>query len=154
MDEWLDAKPFDLFLGMDAQLFADFDLDRQAVRVPAGFALAEFPPHRLIAREEILDGPRQAVAGMRHAVGRWRAFVEDEPLSPGSLGQRLFIDPALFPKAEDRLFLLRQIRLAADGLEHGFKVPGSKFKVGLANLKLDSNAIPVRGWLIVETTDS
>ena len=78
MDERLDAVGFDLFLGVDAQLFADLDLDRQAVRVPAGFALAEVAAHRLVAREEVLDRPRQAVAGVRHAVGRRRAFVEDE----------------------------------------------------------------------------
>ena len=40
VDERLDAVGFDLFLRVDAQFLADLDLDRQAVRVPAGLALA------------------------------------------------------------------------------------------------------------------
>ena len=38
VDEGLDAVGLDLILGVDPQLFADFDFDRQAVRVPAGLA--------------------------------------------------------------------------------------------------------------------
>ena len=65
---------------MDAELFADLDLDRQAVRVPAGFAFDQLAAHGLVAREEVFDGPRQAVARVRQAVGGGGAFVEDEPL--------------------------------------------------------------------------
>ena len=79
MDERLDAVGFDLLLGVDAQLFADLDLDRQAVRVPAGLALAAVAAHGAVAGEQVFDGPGEAVAGMRHAVGRRRAFVKDEP---------------------------------------------------------------------------
>ena len=40
VDERLDAVGLDLFLGVDAQFLADLDLDRQAVGVPAGLAVA------------------------------------------------------------------------------------------------------------------
>src|SRR5205823_9470011 len=84
VDEGLDAVAFDLFLGVYAQLFADLDLDRQAVRVPAGFALAEIAAHRLVARKEVLDRPRQTVTRVRLTVGRRWAFVEDKPLRAGA----------------------------------------------------------------------
>ena len=78
VDERLDAEGLDLLLGVDAQFLADLDFDRQPVGVPAGLALAAEAPHGLVAREKVLDCPGEAVAGMRQAVGRGRAFVEDE----------------------------------------------------------------------------
>ena len=78
MDERLDAVGLDLLLGVDAQLLADLDLDRQAVGVPAGLALAAVAAHGLVAGKEVLDRPGEAVAGVRQAVGRGRAFVEHE----------------------------------------------------------------------------
>ena len=82
MDERLDAVGFDLFLGVDAQFLADLDLDRQAVRVPAGLALAQLAAHGAVAGEQVLDRPGEAVAGMRQAVGRGGAFVEHEAGAP------------------------------------------------------------------------
>ena len=38
VDKRFDAVGFDLFFAVDAQFFTDFHFDRQAVRVPAGFA--------------------------------------------------------------------------------------------------------------------
>ena len=81
-DERLDAVGLDFFFRVDAQFLADLDFDRQAVRVPAGLALAEVAAHGLVAGKEVLDRPGQAVAGMGQAVGRRRAFVEDKRRPP------------------------------------------------------------------------
>ena len=56
--------------------------------------------HRAVAREQVLDRPRQAVAGVRHAVGRRRAFVEDERRRAGPLLERLLVDALLFPELQ------------------------------------------------------
>ena len=85
LDEGLDAVGFDFFFAVDAELFADFDFDGQAVGVPAGFAFAAVAAHGAVAREEVFDRPGQAVAGVGHAVGGRRAFVEDESGRAGSL---------------------------------------------------------------------
>ena len=82
VDERLDAECLDFLLGVDAQLLADLDLDRQAVRVPAGLALAEVSAHGLVTGEQVLDRAGEAVAGVRQAVGGRRAFVEDERRAP------------------------------------------------------------------------
>ncbi len=67
-------------------------------------ALAVAAAHRLIAREKVLDRPRQAVPGMRHTVGGGGPFVEDELRSAGATGERLLIDLALAPEVEHLLF--------------------------------------------------
>ena len=118
LDELLDAVGFDLFLRVDAELFADFDFDRQAVRVPAGFAFAAVAAHRLVAREEVLDRAGQAVAGVRHAVGRRRAFVEHERRRALPLGERLLVDAVLFPELADGELLLRKVHIAVNRLKH------------------------------------
>ena len=89
LDERLDAVGFDFFFRVDAELFADFDFDGQAVGVPAGFAFAEVAAHRAVAREEVFDGAGEAVAGVGHAVGGRRAFVEDEGGAPARGFERL-----------------------------------------------------------------
>ena len=98
VDEWLDAVGLDFFLAVDAQFFADFHLDGQAVGIPAGFAFAEVAAHGAVAREQIFDGPRQAVARMRQAVGGRRAFVKDKTFGIGPACERFFIDLAVFPE--------------------------------------------------------
>ena len=103
---------------MDAELFADLDFDGQAVRVPAGFAFAAVAAHRAVAREQVLDRAGEAVARVRHAVGRRRAFVEHERRRHGPLLQRLFIDALFLPELADLQFLFGKVRVAFDGLEH------------------------------------
>ncbi len=108
VDERLDAKSLDFLLGVDAQFLADLDFDRQPVRIPATLAIAAEPPHGLVAGEEVLDRPREAVAGVRQAVGRRWTFVEHERRYVDTGGQRFLIDLPFFPEANDFLFLLRQ----------------------------------------------
>ena len=51
VDERFDAKIFDLFLAVNAQLFADFDLDGKTVCVPSCFPFTEITSHGFVARE-------------------------------------------------------------------------------------------------------
>ena len=57
--------------------------------------------HGVVAREEVFDRPRQAVAGVGHAVGRRRAFVEHESRGVFSAAtlERFFVDAGLAPSA-------------------------------------------------------
>ncbi len=99
MDERLDAEGFDFFLGVDAQFFADFDFDRQAVRVPARLAFAAVAAHGAVAGKQVLDRPRQAVAGMRHR--RWPSadLRRTRTRRAGPPLQRLLVDLARFQNA-------------------------------------------------------
>ena len=117
-NERLDPVRLDLLFRVNAQLFADLDLDRQPVRVPAGLPLAAVAPHGFVTREEVLDGTGKAVAGMRQAVGRRRALVEDKRRSAGPGGQRLVVNPLLLPELGDFFFELGEGNGAVDGLKH------------------------------------
>ena len=119
MDEGFDTEGLDLRLRVDAQLLADLHFDRQTVGVPARLPLAVFAPHRAVAWVEILDRPRQAVAGMGHAIGGWRALEEDEPLRVTPLLERLLVDATLTPELRDHGLDGGEVGLAADGVKHG-----------------------------------
>src|SRR5262245_10922670 len=130
MDEGLDPVVFDLLLRVDAKLFADLDLHRQSVRVPAGLALAQVAAHRFVTRKEVLDRSREAVTGVRHAVGRGRTFVEDEAatiLLPPPVN-RLVKYSQLLPEPQDFLFLAGKVRARAYGLKHRPKVQSLDLK--------------------------
>ena len=60
--------------------------------------------------------------GMGQAVGRGRAFVEDERRGAGPGGQRLLVDLPLLPEADDLLFLLGEGNGAFDGVERVARV--------------------------------
>ncbi len=71
-----DAVRFDIFFARHTQLFFHFDLDRQAVRVPARFPANLESLHRLVATHGILERPGHDVVNARHTVCRRRPFVE------------------------------------------------------------------------------
>ncbi len=120
LDERLDAELFDLLFGVDAQFFADFHFDRQPVGVPASLALAQISAHGAVAREQVFDGPGEAVARVRHAVGGWRAFVKDKPrcTSRPSTIQRFFVDFRLTPEAQHIFFELGEVDAGFNGSKH------------------------------------
>ena len=122
MDEGLDAVSLNLGLRVDAEFLADLDLDREAVRVPAGLPLAVLTPHRAVPRIQILDRPRQAMAGVGHAIGSRRPFEKHKPWSSSAAVERSFIRTVLTPPGGDRRFKGREVGLAADGFEHGAMV--------------------------------
>ena len=53
--KFLNAVALDIPLGFQAKLFLNPDLNRQPMRVPAGFALHVKSPHGFITRDDILE---------------------------------------------------------------------------------------------------
>ena len=96
-----DAVLLDLPLAGDPQLLLDGDLDGQAVAVPAGLALDVPSPHRLEAREEVLEDPRLDVVRAGPAVGGRRALVERPRCGAGGLGEAFVEDAVFVPERED-----------------------------------------------------
>ena len=115
-----DAVLFDGLLAaiQDAKLLAHLDFDGQAVRVPPCLALAQVPRHGLVAREHVLDRPRQAMSRVRQPIGRRRPLIEDERRRALSLGQALLIDLPILPEADDLLFRLREVERRRHRLKH------------------------------------
>ncbi len=120
VDERFDAELFDFFLRVDAEFLTNFDLDRQSVGVPSGPATTVVSTHRLVAREEVFDGPSQAVARVRQAVGRRRPFVKHEFRRSLARGQRLFVDLSISPETNDLFFELGEGSRTFNLWEHRF----------------------------------
>ena len=91
------AERLDLLLAADAELLLDLDLDRQAVRVPAGLSRHAKSLHRAIAAEQILDRAREHVVNARTSVRRRRAFKEHECRRAGPRVERLLKQMLVFP---------------------------------------------------------
>ena len=75
-DERFDTEFFNLFFGMDPELFADLDFHWQAVGIPTSLAIAPVASHGAVAREEVFDGAGKAVAGVGQTVGRRWPLIE------------------------------------------------------------------------------
>ena len=101
-----DAVALDVVLRLEAELLLDRDLDRQAVRVPAGLALDVVPGHRLVAREDVLEDAREHVVRAGAAVRGRRALVEHERRAALAVAQRRPEHVALAP-AREHLLLQR-----------------------------------------------
>ena len=117
-DEGLDSVVFDIIFRVDAEFFANLDLDRQSVGIPTGLAIAPIPSHGSVAREEIFDRPGQAVARVGQSVGRRGAFEKDKRFGSLPQQQRLFIDVVVFPELEDRFFLLGKLNVGLYSSKH------------------------------------
>src|SRR5690606_36528746 len=116
----------DALLVEDAELFLDLVLDGQAVRVPARFARTVEAAHRLVARVQILERAREHVVNTGAAVGRRRAFVEDE-FRPVAAGLDDALEHALAPPELENVLLERGTVVArADWLEHDAKNAGKR----------------------------
>ena len=74
--EFCDAVFFDLALVVEAELLFDRDFHRQTVRVPSAPPQTIKSIHHLVAREHILESPRQDVMACRLAVRRWRSLIK------------------------------------------------------------------------------
>src|SRR5262245_16096557 len=103
---------------MDAELFADLDFNRQPVRVPARLALTVVAAHRAVSREQVLNGPRQAVAWVGQPVGSRRALVKNERLAAAPLLERLLVNAVLFPEGEHLALGRREIKLRRNLSKH------------------------------------
>ena len=111
LDERLDAVRLDLLLAVDADLLLDFELDRQAVRIPASLPEDLLALHRSEARQHVLDDARQDMADMRLAVGRRRAIIEREGIAALTLVDCLLCDVVCFPEIADLFLALHEIQV-------------------------------------------
>ena len=124
LDKCFDAKGFDFFFAVDSEFFADLHLDGETVRIPTGLAFAAVASHGSVAREQILDRARQAMARVGHAVGSWRSFEKDKGWGIFSELERLFVDPILFPEGEGFILELRKFDIRLNSLKHELKIGG------------------------------
>ena len=114
------AVLFDLCLAGKAELFLHRDLNRQSVGIPAAAAHHMVAAHTLVAREYIFKSPRQDMVHARHAVGGWRAFVEDKLRTALALGAGFFEDSALrFQKRRTSSSITVIFSLGETGLNMG-----------------------------------
>ena len=65
----------------------------------------------------------QHVAGVRHAVGRRRAFIEDEPFTAAVLRHAAFDYAVAQPPLEDGFLLFRKLRFLRHLFKHGSHLP-------------------------------
>ena len=124
--EAVDAVRLDLGLGVQPQLLLDLDLDRQTVRVPARLPGHAIAPHRLVAREQVLDDARHDVVHARTAVRRRRPFVEHEQVVLRPLLDAAPEDVVLPPELENPCLELGEADTRIDWSEElgHFRPPG------------------------------
>ena len=91
-------------IGLLAQALLDFMLDRQTVRIPAGFARHVVAAHGLVAREDVLERARQHMVDAGLAVRGRRTFIETELRAVFGLLERLLENVVLTPELQ-HLFL-------------------------------------------------
>jgi len=120
--ERFDAVRFDGLASVNAELFFDLDLDREAVGIPACAPGHVVAAHGAIAEEDVLHHPGEHVARMGHAVGRRGAFVEDEALAFGVLLGARLEDGVLVPEIEPLLIEFGEGDLRCNGVEHGTRL--------------------------------
>ena len=113
--ELLDPVGLDLLLRGDPELLLDRDLDGQPVAVPAALALDVVAAHRLVARVDVLEDPREHVVGARAAVGGRRPLVEHPLRAALPAAQRLVEDVALAPALQHLLLELGEGLVGIDG---------------------------------------
>ena len=107
-------------LWMPSSLQTSTSTGKPCVSQPA-FAFAAVASHGAVTRKEVLDRSGQAVAGVGHAVGGWRAFEENESRSIFPELERLFVDAILFPKSEGFVFEFWKLDVCLYRLEHDLK---------------------------------
>ena len=109
-DERLEAILFDLLLAVEAELLFDFDLNGEAVGVPAGLAGNEVVLHGAVPRDHVLDDTGQDVTDVRFTVRGGRAVIEDV----GRTAVLLFgflKDVRVVPELRDFVFTLHKIEV-------------------------------------------
>src|SRR5947209_7186619 len=111
--EFGDPKALDIFLRCDPELGFDCQLDRQAVAIPASFALDAETAHRLVAREEILEHAGEHVMRAGWTVRSRRTLVERPLRSAVAPRDRRCEHVALAPALEHELLQLRERGVAS-----------------------------------------
>ena len=111
------AVVLDRGFAVEAEHFLDFDLDGQAVSVPATFARYALAAHGLVAGEEVFEDSREHVMDAGCAVGGRRALVEGVDVVLGAFFDRAAEDVAVAPEVADALFELSVGHQRSDGSE-------------------------------------
>ena len=130
-----DSVLFNLFLGVDAHILADFDFHRQPVGIPARLAFTEAASHRLVTGEQILHRTGQGMTRVRHSVGSGRSLKEYVFLGSLTGLERLLIDGFFIPETSDFRLDPGEVR-SADRF--------GKFKTVIRRIRFCRHAIPHR----------
>ena len=117
-DERLDPVGFDLRFSVDAQKVLHFQFDRQAVRVPAGFAQHIVALHRVVARNDVLERTGQDMADMRFSVGGRRTVIKGKGLSAFAKRDALLEDVVFLPEGKDFRFAVDELHVGGDFFVH------------------------------------
>ena len=126
-DEFFDAVGLDGLLSVDAEFFLDFDLDGEAVSIPAGFARDVASAHGLVAEEDVFEDAGENVAVVGQSVSGRRTFVEGELLLSLARFEAFLEDAVALPEVANRLFHAGEVD---DGLGLSELSFGHDFLVG------------------------
>ena len=118
LDERLDAVLFNLRLAVQPQRLFDFQLNGQAVGIPACFAQDAVPLHRPVARNQVFNDARFDMADMRAAVGSRRAVEERQPLCAVAEMERTANDVLVFPQLGDFFLARREVQILGNLVVH------------------------------------
>ena len=108
----------DALLIEDAELFLDLVLHGQSVGVPAGLTRAVETAHRLVAREQVLEGAREHVMDAGPAVRGGRPLVEHELRPRRTFSHEAAKHVLATPEVEGAFLDLRPVIAGADWFEH------------------------------------
>ena len=112
------AVGLDLVLGGEAQLPLNLQLHGEAVGVPPRLARGAVALHGAVARDNVLEHPRQYVVHPRAGVGRGRPLVQQEHGGVLALLNAALEDAPLLPELKDAPLHFREAYLADYRFKH------------------------------------
>ncbi len=115
--ECLDPVSLDVALAAESELLLDFDLDGEAVAVPAALPRDVEPLHGLEAREQVLEDAGPDVVEAGPPVGGGWPLVEHPPRPPGPAAPHLREQVRGAPAGQDALFERDEVQLRVHGTE-------------------------------------
>ena len=131
-----------------AELLVDFDLDGEAVAVPAGDVGGVEAGHGAGFDDEVLEGLVEGVAEVDGAVGVGRAVVEDVAGAAGAGAADLAVEVCLLPGSEAQRLVDGEVGLHGEGglgeVQGGLERLGSGVGHGVARAALGSGASGIR----------
>ena len=92
-----------------ANLFFDFEFDRQTMAVPARYIRGIKAAHGARLDDHVFQNLVYRVADMNLAVGVWRAIVQYKLVTPGTGSTNLLVQPHALPARQHVRFTLGQI---------------------------------------------
>ena len=120
LDERLHAVFFDLVFAVQAQLFLHFQLNGQAVGIPAGFPGHVEALHAAVPGDHVLDDPGQHMTDVGLAVGCGRSVIEGINRRAFPVFYAFFENPVVFPELSDFFFSFNEIQTGVYFTVHHF----------------------------------